>query len=559
MKKKLTRSMLLLALMSVLLTLCFVLPRLYTAFERRTYDELRDISAGLSRGLDQTDDPQALLSAAGRDMTHVRLSLIDDTGRVLYDSNIAQPEQIENHADREEIAGARQSGEGTASRLSASLGENTVYYARKLADGSFLRLAKTERSVLAEVFGLLPSLALIVLLVTGFAVALAELFTKRLIEPMNRLNLERPEENDTYEELSPLLKRIAQQNAHIEAQLRENQDNLLKINAITENMAEGLLLLSPDGKILSINKSAARLLGSTDAATVGHPYIAACRSLDLHLQIEQALSGRQCESRVSLASQTYHVLANPVYSQGEISGVLVLLLNITGQERAEMTRREFSANVSHELKTPLTTIAGYAEMMQAGLSDAQDNAALAGKILAEARRLLALIEDIMKLSQMDEAQAPAASEAVDLYVLAQGVAARMEPFARQHGTALTLQGEKTVVSGLPSMLEEMVQNLIDNAIRYNVEGGSVTIDIGKDARGAILRVTDTGVGIDPEHHDRIFERFYRVDKSHSRETGGTGLGLSIVKHAVLLHGGSISLESRRGHGTAIEVVLPLAE
>lgn len=320
-------------------------------------------------------------------------------------------------------------------------------------------------------------------------------------------------------------------------------------------MAEGLIMLAADGRILSINKSASQLLADAAVPPVGRHYMQASRNLDLHHCIEQALAGQKTESKVSLSGRTYQVLANPVEHEGSLDGVIVLLLDITEQAQAEATRREFSANVSHELKSPLTTIAGYAEMMQAGLADVQDNTLLAGKILDEARRLLALIDDIIKLSRLDEASTPVACEAVDLHALLQGILARAAHYAGLRHIILRLEGEAPTVWGVAAMLEEAFHNLIDNAIRYNREGGSVAVQLSADATHARVRITDTGVGIAAEHHARIFERFYRVDKSHSRATGGTGLGLSIVRHIALKYGGDIAVESTPGEGSVFTVKL----
>lgn len=556
MKKKLIRSMLVLALISTLLALGFVLPRLHQVFVQRTAAELEDTANLLAKATDGQPERAILLARMQESLPNVRISWIDGTGRVLYDSGVAHPDTLENHADRDEIIRALQSGEGTASRQSASLGEDTYYYARRLGDGTVLRVAKAERSTLAEVFGLVPSLLLIALLVIGLSSALAELLTQRLVEPINELDLEHPEENDTYDELGPLLKRLSQQNARIEEQIAANRENTRQTAAIMENMSEGLLLLSPEGKLLSINQSALALLGTTVDAALGHHYVAACRNIDLHAGIEEALRGRRSERRMALAGHIYQVHANPVQRENELDGVIVLFLDVTDHAQAEATRREFSANVSHELKSPLTTIAGYAEMMQSGLADAQDNRMLSGKILDEARRLLALIEDIIRLSRLDEAEGPLSAQPVDLYALAQSVLARCTTFAQARSISLALHGEPAVIEGNPAVLDEVLHNLVDNAIRYNVDGGSVTVSVTDGDKQVRLHISDTGVGIAPEHHSRIFERFYRVDKSHSRETGGTGLGLSIVKHSVQMHGGSIRLESGAGKGAAFILTFP---
>lgn len=556
MKKKLIESMLLVALVCVLLSLGFVLPRLYWSFAERTSAELRDMAVGLAAIADGAENRPETLARLHADLPNLRLSWIDSTGKVLYDSGVSQSDTLENHADREEFKEALESGAGSGSRLSASLGERTYYYAHKLSDGSVLRLAKTERSVWAELAGLIPWLLLIAVLAIGLSIVLAGLLTKYLMAPILRLDLDHPEENVVYDELTPLLERISKQNKRIEEQLRAHRETLQITTTITENMAEGLLMLAPDGRIVSINHSAARLLGSTPEAFQGHHYLLACRDLDFHRHIEQALQKKRAESKIILHGRIFQVLAEPICEDSDLDGVIILLLDITEHEQAEMTRREFSANVSHELKTPLTTIAGYAEMMQTGLSNAEDTAELSGKILGESRRLLALIEDIIKLSRLDEQTGELERVPVPLLRLAASVVDRAQPAAAERGLTLGCTGTEQMVLGSPMLLEEILRNLVDNAVRYNVAGGSVQVEIGEDAESTLICVSDTGVGIAPEHRARIFERFYRVDKSHSRETGGTGLGLSIVKHGVQNLGGTVALSSEPGVGTEVTIAFP---
>lgn len=554
MKKKLIRAMLLLALLVTAITLVFFSIRLYDVFTQRAYGEMKSVAAALSHSMAGEESPHSLLAETHRDIAHLRISWIDADGMVLYDSGITDTGAMDSHGQREEIAEALESGEGMASRLSASLGESTYYYATRLVDGSVLRLAQSQRSVAGELLGLLPSLFLIALLVVALSIVLSSRITRHVLGPLNRLNLDRPAENETYEELEPLLKRLIHQREQIDAQLRASEENARQATAILDNMAEGLLILSPAGHVMSMNRAAAVILSPSNMPCADGHYTALLRNLPLHDAVEQAMQRRTAaETKARIDKRTYHVLISPVLLDGEMTGAIVLLLDITEREAAETARREFSANVSHELKTPLTTIVGYAEMIGAGLADAGDTRMLGERIREEAKHLVSLIEDIIALSRLDETAAPIQSLPVELYALAQGVMDRLASFAAAQNVTLALTGEPCVVEGASALLEEMLRNLVDNAIRYNVPGGQARVRVWQDADGAHVSVADTGVGIDQTHHDRIFERFYRVDKSHSRETGGTGLGLSIVKHCVQIHGGRITLRSEPGKGTAIEI------
>ncbi|HML45970.1 MAG TPA: ATP-binding protein, partial [Clostridia bacterium] len=360
---------------------------------------------------------------------------------------------------------------------------------------------------------------------------------------------------DAYEELVPLLARLVQQSRRIDEQRKAGEENAQKVAAITKHMAEGLMMVDNGGRVLSVNESAKALMRVRDEG-VGQHYMALCRHLELHSALEKALSGEMAQTQITLDDRIFHLLANPVFMEGRVDGAIALFLDITERERAETTRREFSANVSHELKTPLTIVAGYAEMIQTGLSDVRDHRSLAEKIHNEAMRLLTLIEDIIALSKLDEIAAPVLAESVDLYALAQAVLERLEPAARDKGVALSLEGEPVSVLGTPAMLEEMLQNLVDNAISYNKPDGRAGVRVSSSAQGPLVTVWDTGIGIARAHHARVFERFYRVDKSRSRETGGTGLGLSIVKHCAQIHGATLRLDSEPGKGTAISVQFP---
>lgn len=558
MRKKLILYMLLLAMITMLSMALLVLPRLYGAFEQQMYAVLRSTAGAIASALEQGVASPEALEQSGTRLSTLRVTWIDARGDVRYDSNLAA-DALDNHADREEIQEAFAVGEGKGTRLSTTLGERTYYYAVRLSDGSVLRLSQSQRSVYAEVMGLLPFFVLILLAVLGLAAIVASRLTDRLVEPLNKLDLEHPADNDVYEELSPLLLRLAEQNRRIEQQMRTAAEEAEALAAITDNMAEGLVVLSAQGTILSINQSARRLFGEHSGRRVGEHYITLNRNLEMHHAVEQAIAGDTARARLMLGGRTHQLLASPVHAGGKVDGAVLLLLDVTEQEMAEASRREFSANVSHELKTPLTTIAGYAEMMRAGMVAPEDVVPLSEKIYAEARRLMALIEDIIALSKLDEGKVPSQGERVDLHALAEETAAILMPLAAQREVTLTVRGETAVVVGSRPVLLEMVSNLMDNAIKYNRTGGQVTVTAAMEAGEAVLTVQDTGVGIAPEHQERVFERFYRVDKSHSRETGGTGLGLSIVKHGALTQHATVALESVEGEGTTIRLHFPRKE
>ena len=559
MKKKLFRVMLLLVVLSTLLTSILVLPRLCTSMRQRAFDELRNVSAAIVCALDAGPETEAMLARIYTSMPHLRISLIDLQGAVLYDSGISDITQLEDHSRREEVIAAFEHGEGQACRLSASLGENTYYYARRIPGGAVLRIAVAQRSIFAEVAELLPSLFLIAALVIGLLVLLSGRLSVRLLRPINTLNLDRPEGNEVYEELSPLLSRLSQQNRRIEEQITEHFESAQKGTAITENMAEGLMMLSPEGKIVSMNQSAMLILESEPHRHEGQHYMSLYRNLTMHGAIEQALSGDSAQVDLSLRGSVYRLHANPVWAEDALIGVAVLLLDITASVKAETNRREFSANVSHELKSPLTIIAGYAEMMKAGMAEAEDNQAMASQIYDEAGHLLSLIDDIIALSHLDENAKQVQKEPVDLYALAEEIVSRFHSIAKERGIDLALNGEHAFVEGILPLLEEMLWNLVDNAIRYNRPNGSVTVCVRQVEGSVVLMVQDTGIGISASQHDRIFERFYRVDKSRSRKTGGTGLGLSIVKHCAQIHLAEISVKSEPEKGTCITVLFGKAE
>ena len=483
-----------------------------------------------------------------------RITWVDTDGTVLYD-NMADPAEMENHADREEIREAMLGVQGSSVRRSSTLSETTIYAARRLEDGSVIRLAGAQSTVIALLISmLLPALGILAaaLLLAGL---LASRLARQIIRPILNLDLEHPEDCDTYDELSPLLTRIRRQNDTIRAQMEEMGRRQQEFTALTENMSEGFVLLDKKGHILSYNTGALKLLGApapSEEATV----LTLDRSDAFQHVVERALKGRRNQGRLERGERCIQLLADPVCRDSQVEGAVLVLLDVTEREQGEKLRREFTANVSHELKTPLTAISGMAEIIKNGMVEPEDIAGFAGDIYKETQRLISLVEDIIHLSRLDEGDGGLQHQPVELLPLAQKVARRLEPLARQSEVSLTVSGGPFTVQGVPAVLEEMVYNLCDNAVKYNRPGGWVRITLTPGETGGVVEVADSGIGIPAQDQQRVFERFYRVDKSHSKEIGGTGLGLSIVKHGAALHDAQVELESTEGEGTVVRLIFP---
>ena len=485
-----------------------------------------------------------------------RVTWIASDGTVLFESD-ADLAEMDNHLGREEISEALAAGWGESSRWSSTLTEQTIYSAVRLDDGSVLRISNSRASVLSLLFGMLPPMALIFAGAFILSAILAGRMSKRIVEPLNRLDLDHPLENDAYPELSPLLNRINRQHQQISAQLLELRRRTEEFTQITGNMNEGLVLLGAKGEVISINPAAERLF-MTDMSCVGQNFLTVDRTPELTQAISRATSTGHAELRCEREGREYQFDLSRIESDGKVTGTVLLAFDVTEQALAESRRREFTANVSHELKTPLQTIIGSAELIENGLVKSEDMPRFIGHIRFEATRLVRLIEDIIRLSQLDEEQ-EMPHEDVNLYELCDEVVKSLEPTASARGIKLELVGGVCVINGVRRLLYEIVYNLCDNAIKYNVDDGSVTVTAKPDSDGVLLSVSDTGIGIPPEHQSRIFERFYRVDKSHSKQSGGTGLGLSIVKHAVKYHNAKLELVSAPGKGTTITVHFPAKE
>lgn len=483
-----------------------------------------------------------------------RLTWIAPDGDVLYDTK-ADAEALENHDDREEVKEALENGEGRSTRYSATFMEKTMYYARRLDDGSVLRISTSRATVGLLAVGMIQP----VLIVLVIAIVLSGLFASRLskwiVKPLNQLDLEHPLENDTYEELSPLLNRLNRQRGQIEDQIRDLKKSADEFEHITSSMKEGLVILDGEGDILSINPSA-RNIFETDENCIGKDFLTVDRAVAMSAAVKDAWDTGHSELRAEHSGRIYQFDISRIDFEGEELGIVIIAFDITEQEKAEQNRREFTANVSHELKTPLQGIIGSAELIENGMVKQEDMPRFIGHIRAEAQRLVSLIGDIIWLSQLDEGQ-EMKREDVDLHSVALETAENLHDSAEKRGVKITVDGEKTVVNGVRNLMYEIIYNLCDNAVKYNVDGGKINIRTYSDADGsAVVSVADTGIGIEPEQQGRVFERFYRVDKSHSKASGGTGLGLSIVKHAVQYHGGKISLESEPGKWTTIRVIFP---
>ena len=483
-----------------------------------------------------------------------RLTWVSADGTVLCDTQV-DASSMENHAQREEIREALETGSGESVRSSATLGTRELYRAQKLSDGTVIRAAVTQQTAWSLVVGMLPPFCAILIAAAVIALLLAGNLAKRIVGPLNALDLDQPLENEAYPELSPLLTRIERQHRQIGEQLSELSDKKNEFETITGSMSEGLILLDDKGRVLSINR-AATILFEVDDACVGRDMLTVDRSPEMQRLLTDALAGRRCEALLKLGGASFEANASPVLTNGETRGVCILVFDVTEKAALEAQRREFSANVSHELKTPLQSIMGSAELIENGLVQPDDLPQFAGRIRTESARLVTLIDDIIRLSQLDEGgELP--FETVDLRDVADEAVSLLGPEAEKKNVSLSVTGESVQISGVRRLLHEIVYNLCDNAIKYNVAGGSVSVAVGREDGDAVLIVADTGIGIPKEAQGRVFERFYRVDKSHSKETGGTGLGLSIVKHAAQLHLARLELSSEPGKGTTVAVRFPL--
>ena len=549
MTKKIFQSILLVAGCVLLASLLIIMGFLYDYFGGVEENQLRDeLSLAAAAVEDGGTDYLSQLTA-----DRCRLTWIAADGSVLYDTK-TNAESLENHASRAEVSQALATGTGESTRYSSTLMEKTMYYAQRLDDGTVLRISISRATVGMIAVGMIQPLLIVLIVALILSGLLARRLSRRIVDPLNSLDLEHPLDNDAYEELSPLLKRIHHQHVEIQTQLRELREKTDEFTQITGSMREGLVLLDEHGSILSINAAAQALFGA-DAQCVGRDFLTIERSHEISAAIQAAAADGHCEVRAERAGRVYQFDISRITSDGKFLGTVILAFDITEQEFAERNRREFTANVSHELKTPLQGIIGSAELIENGMVKPGDLPRFVGHIHAEAARLVTLIDDIIRLSQLDEGDAMP-TEPVDLLAVSQEAAENLHDAAAARNVTVSVTGQPAVLPGVRRLIYEIAYNLCDNAIKYNRDGGRVDVTVAADAGGSSITVADTGIGIAPEHQGRVFERFYRVDKSHSKASGGTGLGLSIVKHAVQYHHGRIELESTPGTGTTIRVVFP---
>ena len=542
MTSKIFRSTVFVAAVVLLCSLSVILGVLYNHFTDVQVRQLKDELSLAVTGTEQYGN--AFLENVEAD--RFRVTWIDKDGTVLFDTQADQT-AMENHADREEIREAMESGSGSAVRNSSTMTEQTYYEARRLYDGTVLRISANQASAWALMIDLLWPILLIAVLAIGLSALLARRMARKIVGPLNKLDLEKPLSNDTYEELSPLLRRINRQHLQIDAQMRKLRRKTDEFIQITSHMQEGLVVLDKETNIRSINSAALRIFRAEESC-VGNSFFQVNRSNDMRQALNDALDHGHGSVIREFDGRIYRFDMSSIRSDGRLLGAVILAVDVTEEHNAEKLRREFSANVSHELKTPLQSIIGSAELLESGMVKPEDAPRFVGHIRREAARLVNLIEDIIRLSQLDEGVVMP-TETVDILALAEEVQSILRPSAEDRNVTIAVSGAGFSVTGVRRMLQEVIYNLCDNAIKYNVPGGRVQIRV----EGRKLTVSDTGIGIPQEHQDRIFERFYRVDKSHSKATGGTGLGLSIVKHAVAYHNAKITLDSAPGKGTTITI------
>lgn len=543
---KIFKSTFLTSVLVLIISLVLTMGILFGFFEGQLKKELRSEADYIEYAV--TNDEEGFFKnfSSGEK----RITLIGADGTVLEDTS-ANPAEMDNHADREEVKDALEKGSGTSVRYSKTLTEKTVYYACRMENGNVLRISTTQYTVMTVVLGLLQPLIYVLVLALILSFALSSRVSKSVIKPINEIDLDHPENSDAYEELTPLLHRILNQQKTIKKQLDEAKKHRDEFNLITENMSEGFLITDREGRLLSCNGAALKLL---DAEENDATVLSLNRTGDFRKTVHAALSGERAENTMTHGENTYNLIANPVFEGDKTIGAVIVIIDVTESRRRELIRREFTANVSHELKTPLTSISGFAELLSAGGVPEDTVTDFAKTIYTEAQRLISLVSDIIKISELDEKSVCYEKENVNITELSRDVARRLKMSADKKNVKIGVSGEDISVYGVRKILDEMIFNLCDNAVKYNKEGGTVEIRVKKENGKTVLSVRDTGIGIAPSQQSRVFERFYRVDKSRSKAEGGTGLGLSIVKHGAMYHGAEIKLTSTPGEGTEVTVI-----
>lgn len=550
MTKRIFRSICVVAVLVFLTSLSVSMGVLYTYFTQGQLEQLKSqaklIAIGTSEG--------GISYLSGLDDLNCRITWVSHDGDVLYDSENS-PLELENHLQREEIQDALKDGYGESTRYSVTYMDYAVYVAQRLPDGSLIRLSTVQYTVPSLLLRLGQPISVVILIMVAVCLWLAYRLSHFVVQPLNSLNLDDPLSNAEYEELKPLLVRIDSQ----QRQMKSNQVKFMRkqreFDTVTDNMCEGLVLMNESCTVLTMNPAAAKIMGMV-RPYVGVNFLSLTHAKTVEPLLQIALGGNHGEDVVHLPMGLYQVDASPVRSGEKVSGVVLLMFDITEKQEAEVQRREFTANVSHELKTPLHAISGYAELLKSGMVQSGDVSGFAEKIYTEAQRMVRLVEDILKLSRLDEGAADMQREQVDLYTLAEETVRMLMPAAQKVDVTLSLSGGSAVMTGVPQLLSGIIMNLCTNAVKYNRPGGRVDVSVTDEEDAAVLTVADTGIGIPAEHQARIFERFYRVDKSHSKSVGGTGLGLSIVKHSALIHHAKVELESQENVGTTIRIRFP---
>lgn len=546
MNKKIFRSSVAVALVVLISSIVLIMSILFQYFENQLQSELESEANYIAYAVEN----QGIDYINNFSNSSKRITLISPDGDVLADTS-ADESGLENHSDRQEVIDALKNGKGTSIRYSKTLAEKTIYYAMKMQDGNILRVSTTQYTVAAILFSIIQPILIVFVIAVAISFALAQKVSKSIIKPINELDLDNPLNNEPYDELAPLLRKISKQKHTIEKQIKEAEHKQEEFRLITENMKEGFIVVDNKRNLLTYNRSALKLLGiSRDKPDD----ILSADNDKLTFVIDKALDGVREKSNLTLNDNYYSLIANPVFENDNVIGAVVLIIDVTESVKREQLRQEFTSNVSHELKTPLTSISGFAEIMKNGGTPDSVVTDFSSSIYDEAQRLITLVNDIIKISELDEKNARVDCEEVDLYELSADIINRLKPIADKRNISFNLIGESTVVSGTEKILDEMIYNLCDNAIKYNVDSGTVDIILSESSHHIKLTVRDTGIGIPQSEQNRVFERFYRVDKSHSKEIGGTGLGLSIVKHAAIYHNAEIKLKSEFGKGTSITVI-----
>ena len=553
MKKKIYKNVFGLGILTVIfITAAFVLFFNYN-MQQQLKNELKTEAVYIAKAYEGLADPVSFLDDIEA-QTPSRITYIDADGKVIYDSQ-ADASKMENHLERPEIIDASKNGTGISKRTSDTLRQHTYYYAIKLSSGSFLRVSGTIDGLIPTFMKVLPAACVISLIILLGSFLIATKLANGIISNINNIDLQHPTQKVSFNELFPLLNRIEKQNYQIKDQMADLIEQKEKFNTITTNMNEGLILLDKESRIVFINQSCKNILGAPSMHYIGKNISLFNRSQQLQNTVEKSMKGETHSEILKLDETTIQFFGNPVIQEGSIQGAVLFVLDITEKYKAEKMRREFSANVSHELKTPLTSISGYAELMQNGMVQPQDIPQFAGEIYKEAARLISLVEDIIKISRLDEKDARTTKELVDLYEISSEIIERLLPVAERNMVTLHLEGSPVKLVAVRAMMLDLIYNLCENGIKYNRQGGKVTISIYEEDQHPVIKVSDTGIGIPSKYQERIFERFYRIDKSHSKQTGGTGLGLSIVKHVVEYQGGYIEVHSTPDDGTEITIHL----